>query len=163
MLDALDGLAQLHTHSIAHGAIKPANLLVREASVAVAGTALAARVHSAELHGGRASARFVSPELLAGDAPPEPTSDIWSMAATFYFLLTLELPRDEYAGQTQLEAAAHNPIVPIRERSTEVPAALARCIDRALSPDRPASAAAFREQLLALEATPPFDRYEYDM
>jgi hypothetical protein len=150
MLDALDGLTQLHTCRIVHGAIKPENLLVRDASVAVAGTALATRIYSTELHAGRASARFAPPELLAGEAPPAPASDIWSMAATFYFLLTLELPREEYAGQTQLEAAACNPIVPIRERA-DVPVELARCIDRALSPDRPASAAAFREQLLSLE------------
>ena len=96
--DALAGLAQLHRRGIVHGGIKPENLLVRDdASGAIT--------------------QFGP--LLADDAKPEVASDVWSMAATLYFLLTLETPRDEYVGQTPCEAARGNPIVSIAMRRPE--------------------------------------------
>ena len=83
--------------------------------------------------------------------------DVWSMAATLYFLLTLELPRDEYAGQTPLDAALDNPVVRIADRRREVPAELARWLDRVLSEDvraRPGDASALRSQLVHAESDP---------
>ena len=74
------------------------------------------------------------------------------MAAMLYFLLTLDFPRDEYADQSELEAALGNPIVPITERWAEVPGELAHCIDRALSDDihvRPRDAAQLRKDMTA--------------
>jgi hypothetical protein len=50
------------------------------------------------------------------------------MAATLHFALTLELPRDEYTGQTPIDAARDNPIVPVTERRADLPTELAHGI-----------------------------------
>ena len=95
--------------------------------------------------------RFTPREQFIDFDYSAPASDVWSMAATLYFLLTLNLPRDEYSDQSELEALM-NPIVPIAERSAEVPGELARCIDRALSDDvhvRPKDGAHLRKDMMA--------------
>jgi serine/threonine protein kinase len=154
VLQALDGLAHLHAAGIVHRDIKPGNLLVRDdGSAALSDLGIAKHLDHGHLTAtGRAggTAHFAPREQLLDFKRTPPASDVWSMAATLYFLLTLDLPRHTYTDQSELEAALENPIVPIRERRPELPAALAGCLDRALSDDladRPADAAAFRAEL----------------
>jgi serine/threonine protein kinase len=156
VVDALAVLAHLHERGIAHGDLKPSNLLLRgDRSVAVAGPGLAVRrVIPAELRHAIDAPRLAPPELLRSDEPPTPASDVWAIAAMYYFLLTLEYPRDEYADQSQLETALDNPIVSIARRRPDLPAELIHHIDAALSPireARPQDAAAFRRQLVAID------------
>jgi Protein kinase domain/Caspase domain len=157
VLEALEGLAYLHGRGIVHRDLKPGNLLVRRDERIVIGDLGIAKslldagqlTMTGEVRG---TMRFAPREQLL-DAKRVPyASDVWSIAATLYFLLTLELPREEYADQSDLEAALENPIVPLRERRPELPARLARCIDRALSievADRPRDAAGLRAELRA--------------
>jgi serine/threonine protein kinase len=153
MLDALGGLAFLHDRKMAHGAIKPANLLVRsDVSVALADPRLTTAwlLANGDDHA-PIRPRFAAPEQLVLGAQPQLASDVWSIAATLYFLLTLDVPHDEYAGQSDVESARSNPIIPIRDRHTGVPEAIADCLDRALSRDvqaRPGDADSFRGELL---------------
>ena len=152
IVDALSGLAHLHAQHVVHGGIRPENLLVRDDdSGAIADRQLSAwSVNAPE---------FTAPELLTGDAAPSAASDVWSMAATFYFLLTLEHPRGEYLGQDPA-AAARNPSAAIAQHRPDVPRELARCIDRALSPrpgDRPSNAGVFLSELLATIYGRPVD------
>ena len=158
VLQALAGLEVLHTCGLAHGRVKPENLLLRDdGSLVLSDAALPCEATSVEATERGHAARFVPYEQVCGDPAPHPTSDVWSLAATLYFLLTLEQPRDEYGGQSAADAARDNVIVPIAVRRPDVPPALARCIDRALSVDlavRPADASAFRAHLVALTAGP---------
>jgi len=152
VLEALDGLAALHRRGIVHGDLNPENLLVRlDGSVAISDVGLTRCLASVKRSLGVSHApRFAPPELLGTEARATPASDVWSMAATLHFLLTLEPPRDEYADQSQLDAARENPIVPLAARRRDVPPELARCVDGALSRDvsaRPPDADAFRAQL----------------
>jgi hypothetical protein len=156
VLQALEGLAHLHAAGIVHRDVKPSNLLVRDdGSAALSDLGIAKHLDHAHLTAtGRAggTAHFAPREQLLDFKRTPPASDVWSMAATLYFLLTLDLPRDAYTDQSELEAALENPIVPILERRPELPPALARCLDRALSDDlagRPGDAAAFRAELAA--------------
>lgn len=158
VLEALEGLAYLHEQGIVHRDLKPGNLLVRrDGRIAIGDLGIAKSL----LDAGQLSAtgtmggtmRFAPREQLLDFKRVPYASDVWSMAATLYFLLTLELPREEYGDQSDLEAALENPIVPIRERRSELPEGLARCIDRALSleiADRPRDGAEFRAALRAL-------------
>jgi serine/threonine protein kinase len=153
-LDALDGLAHLHDGRTVHGDLKPGNLLVRqdgEIAIGDAGLTWCLASAAGPLEAARAP-QFAPPELVGGEVPVERASDVWAMAATLHFMLTLEPPRDEYARQTPLEAARENPIVPLAARLRDVPSDLARCVDGALATDlhaRPADARALRDQLTA--------------
>jgi hypothetical protein len=154
VLQALDGLAYLHASGIVHRDIKPGNLLVREGgSIVIADLGLAKPLDAGPLTGaGRAGGTlgFAPREQLLDFQRASPASDVWSMAATLYFLLTLDLPRDTYTDQDELEAALENPVIAIAQRWPEIPPSLARCIDRALSDkldERPVDAAAFRVDL----------------
>lgn len=138
VMDALEGLAYLHGRGIVHRDLKPGNLLVRrDGRVAIGDLGIAKSLADAgqlSMTGEvRGTLRFAPREQLLDSKRVPCASDVWSIAATLYFLLTLELPREEYADQSDLEAALENPIVPIRERRPELPERLARCIDRALS------------------------------
>jgi serine/threonine protein kinase len=155
VLDALAVLAHLHERGVAHGDLKPSNLLIRrDGSVAIAGPGLAVRrALPDELRHATAGPRLAPPELLR-DEPPSPASDVWAMAAIYYFLLTLEYPRDEYADQSQLEAALDNPVVSIARRRPDLPSELVRHVDAALSPIRevrPRDAGTFRERIAAID------------
>ncbi|HEY0985825.1 MAG TPA: serine/threonine-protein kinase [Kofleriaceae bacterium] len=157
VLRALEGLAFLHAMGVVHRDIKPSNLLLGEDDrVVIADFGLAKSLSElGQLTStGKAAGtvRFAPPEQLVDFKRAPPASDVWSMSATLYFLLTLELPRDEYAGQSELDAALENPIVPLAERCPGMAGPIADCIDRALSSDidlRPRNGAALRDELSA--------------
>jgi len=62
----------------------------------------------------------------------KPDVDVWAMTATFYKMLTGVTPRSIQPGDDPWLVALNNASIPIRERAAEVPAALARVIDKAL-------------------------------
>jgi serine/threonine protein kinase len=153
VLDALEVLEYLHGQGVVHGNIRPSHLLVRDnGSVAIANSGRANGLFRSGQMGGRSMMCFAPREWFIDLERSIPTSDVWSMAATLYFLLTLDFPRDEYADQSVPKAALDNPVVPIAERWAEVPGELAHCIDRALSDDihvRPRDAAQLRKDMTA--------------
>ena len=138
VLQALDALAHLHAQGVIHGDIHPGTLLLREdGTIALKlppwppdPVADPARPNSAD----EDVARFMAPEAVLDAAAMTAASDVWSTAATLYFLLTLELPRERYADQGEPEAVRDNESVAITDRlsaTAELPVA---CIARALSP-----------------------------
>lgn len=77
-------------------------------------------------------------------------SDVLSMAATFYFMLTGQTPRDVVTGQSPAEAVMRNQIIPIRRRDPGIPQNVADVIERALTSnakDRYQTGAEFRDAL----------------
>jgi serine/threonine-protein kinase len=80
-----------------------------------------------------------------------PEVDVWAAAATLYFMLTGQPPRDFSGGQSWLEVVLETSAVPIRRRLASVPARVADVIDLALV-DRPEilfkTAAEFKNALL---------------
>ena len=160
VLQALEGLAYIHDTRTVHCDLKPGNLLLRaDGSAAIADFGIAKQLGRTSRSPGApgGTARFAPPEQLDPSGHTSPAADVWSMAATLYFMLTLELPRDEYAGQDEVQAAVSNPAVPIAERWPAAPRPLAACIDRALSADprmRPSNGGMLRSALFAaLEAS----------
>jgi WD40 repeat protein len=85
------------------------------------------------------------------DGEPDPRSDLYSLAATLYHMLTGTLPADAMSRMARLINGGPDSLRPIRELSPHVPEAVASLIQRALSvtlEGRPASAREMRADML---------------
>lgn len=80
----------------------------------------------------------------------DPDVDVWAAAATLYYMLTAQTPREFPRGCDRWQVVLQSKPVPIRDRNPAVPQRLARVIDAALR-DRPdigiRSAAELKEEL----------------
>ena len=157
-LQALAGLAHAHAQGVVHRDLKPENLLLGDddARVKIADFGLAKSFEQAGWSGLTATGAvagtlfFMPREQLTSFRVVRPVSDVWSMAATLYFLLTRQYARDFRPGQDPLPVILGGGVVPLRARDPRIPEALARVVDRALADDpeeRYPSAAEFRADL----------------
>jgi hypothetical protein len=158
MLETLDGLAHAHAQGYVHRDLKPANILLsgegRGAKVSDFG--LAKNFDKAGLSGmtqtGTAAGTwpFMPREQLMNFKYVKPVSDVWSIGATFYYMLSAALPRDMPRGRDPIDVVLENLIVRIRDRDRSIPAPLAEVIDRSVAPkpqDRYATAGEFHAAL----------------
>jgi len=116
---------------------------------------------------------FMSPEAVRDTAPTDPRSDLYSLGALGYFLLTGCFIFDAETVEEVHEKQLTTPPVPLRERtanliSPEMEQILMRCLEKDKD-QRPASAVELRALLLALPTAadwPPearlawWDRFE---
>jgi len=159
MLDALAGLSYAHEHGYVHRDLKPQNILLTDAgggSAKVSDFGLAKNFNEAGLSGmtatGTASGTivFMPREQLIHYKYVKPVSDVWSIAATFYEMLTGHLPRDFTPSQDPVAVVLGNPVVPMRKRDTTIPKKVASVIDCALDDEtenRYQTAGDFRREL----------------
>jgi serine/threonine protein kinase len=158
-LQALDGLSFAHEQGFIHRDIKPENiLLVDEEMTAVKLTdfGLAKSFQYAGLSGMTATGfaagtlQFMPREQLTNFRLLRPASDVWSMGATLYYMLTLRYVRDFQSAKDPLAVVLGGNVVPVRIRQPDVPDALAEVVDRAVEDDldkRYPSATEFRDAL----------------
>jgi hypothetical protein len=87
--EACEALAYVHSQQVVHADIKPANIVCGSDGSVLVDFGLAVRVGEADgpdaATGG--TARFMAPEVFAGD-PPSPRSDVYSLAATIWHLVS---------------------------------------------------------------------------
>lgn len=143
MLQSLEGLAFVHGKGLVHRDLKPENILLkgqRQNRIAKIGDlGLAKNFDQAGFSGMTitgtyaGTSAFMPREQLTNFKYVKPTCDIWSLAATFYVMLTGALPRDLPKGMDPVEVILHGRIIPVRERDRLVPKPLAKVLDRALS------------------------------
>jgi hypothetical protein len=155
-LQALDGLAHAHAMGFVHRDLKPENLLLAGSTVKVTDFGLAKSFQQAGLSGMTATGTaagtltFMPREQLTQFRHVRPASDVWSMAATIYFMLTRQFARDFRPGVDPLQVILKGGTVPLRARDPRLPTAVALVLDRALSDDvaaRQPTAAELRDEL----------------
>jgi WD40 repeat protein len=84
------------------------------------------------------------------DGEPDPRSDLYSLGATLYHMLTDTLPADAMSRMTRMINGNSDSLTPIRELAPHVPEPVAELIQRSMSVPlelRPRSAREMREEL----------------
>jgi eukaryotic-like serine/threonine-protein kinase len=161
VVQAAYGLAYAHRSGIVHRDIKPANLLLaRDGVVKLADLGLAqvlagdgSAAEKQQFYGG--TPEFMAPEQARSDRPIDCRSDLYSLGATLFHLLTGELPVNGGSYFHCLKQLLTQPPRPLAEARPGVPGELAEVVDgmRAMDPEqRPANA----EQVI--ERLEPFGR-----
>ncbi|MBI4676372.1 MAG: protein kinase [Elusimicrobia bacterium] len=160
MLEALEGLSFAHAKEIVHRDLKPHNILLagkgEDAAAKVADFGLAKNFILAGLSGMTASGQrggtlaFMPKEQLKDFRGARPASDVFSMGATLYHMLTNRLVYDLDSERDACAAILKDRLIPIRKRGVELPDAVAAVVDKATVPDwkdRYQTAGEFKEAL----------------
>lgn len=172
--DAAKGIAVGHRAGLIHRDVKPGNvflvedehdpagLQVRVLDFGIAKAMADEDTQTALTQDGRAplSPAYASPEQLRGEARLNPASDVFSLGALAFQLLTGEKPFTE-ADRNRLSIGMEVPLPSVRARNPAVPEAVEAIVRRTLAFDpaqRFASGAAMAEALdavlRALEGSP---------
>ena len=155
---ALAGLAAAHSLGIVHRDVKPQNLIVRDdgtLKIADFGVARSADETMLTQHGSViGTADYISPEQARG-ASAGAESDLYSMGVVLFEMLTGSLP---FTGEVPVAIANQHigtPAPSVRRLNPEIPASLARVVERALSkePSRRHGSAAEMEAALKNPST----------
>lgn len=159
MIDVAKALRLAHERGIVHRDIKPSNLLIDgEGAVKVADFGLAKWVHDdAKItQEGRilGTPMYMSPEQGQGEETDH-RSDIYSLGATFYHLLSGRPPFDAKTPMGIVVKHITQPLPSLRERAAEVPETLTSVIERMMAKDPEKRFASYDELIAALEKARP--------
>jgi serine/threonine-protein kinase len=158
-IEVLDALEYAHGRGVIHRDMKPSNVVVRDdGSVTVMDFGIAKMTTSSRLTATgqtMGTVRYMSPEQVRG-AEVDRRTDLYSLACALYESLTGRTPFDGESHFAIMTAHLSNPVPPLD--AGELPAGLEAVLMSALAKapaDRPASAAAFRDALVAIRAGEP--------
>lgn len=142
MLDVIDGLIEAHRLGVIHRDVKPSNcFLTSDGRVKVGdfglSKSLANETGKQLTHSGTflGTVLFAPPEQIKHE-PVGYDSDVYSVAATLYYLLAAQAPHQHDSLTAVLAKAISEPAPPLRPKRPEVPAELERAILKGLERDR---------------------------
>jgi pSer/pThr/pTyr-binding forkhead associated (FHA) protein len=146
MLQALEGLAFAHQQGFVHRDLKPQNILLsgaepqwvtKIADLGLAKSFINAGLSGMTMTGGgfSGSLLFMPHEQVVNFKYVKPVSDVWSMGASFYHMLTGDFPRPIKPGEDPVKAILNGDIVPLRQRNPHIAKDVAVVIDHLLAQD----------------------------
>jgi serine/threonine-protein kinase len=152
------GLASVHAHGIIHRDVKPGNIIIGDDGcprVVDFGIAKVAGSHTMTFDGSTLGTfAYMSPEQIRGEAP-DPRTDVWSLGAVLYEMLTGRRPfAGDYPEAMMYAVLNEKPALP-SETSPALPdgmeAIVLRCLEKDRS-ERYSSMAELEGDLAALES-----------
>ncbi len=162
--EVADALDYAHRNDVIHRDIKPENILLHDGRPMVADFGIALAVSAAA--GGRmtetglslGTPHYMSPEQATAEKDLTNRSDIYSLGAVLYEMLTGSPPHTGSSAQQIIMKIVTEEVQPVTELRRSVPpnvaAAVAKALEK-LAADRFAAAAKFREALTNVAFTLP--------
>lgn len=141
VIQAAEGLADVHELGLVHDDLKPSNLFLVEAhggapSVKLLDFGVAHALNSP--HGRRDAVLgnpwYLAPERLLANQPPDHRSDLWSLGVILYELVAGRRPFDGQSIDAVCTAVAAATPVPLRALRPEASIELERIVGRCLQP-----------------------------
>jgi pSer/pThr/pTyr-binding forkhead associated (FHA) protein len=142
MLAALEGLAHAHQRGIVHRDLKPQNILLDRGVARISDFGLAKNFQQAGFSGLSITGNyagtplFMPREQLINFKHLKPASDVWSIAATFYFMLTGAFPYPFTKDRDPIDVILNEQIVPIEKQIGGRPNPVYSVIAKSLMIDR---------------------------
>ena len=142
ILQSLDALAHAHSKGFVHRDLKPSNILLsftqNNVVAKLSDFGLAKSFEKAGLSGLTLTGNyagtpyFIPREQIINFKYSKPVSDVWSMGATIYNMLTGQFPREFKEGRDPIDVVLNDEVIPIRQRNRSIPKPLAQVIDLAI-------------------------------
>jgi serine/threonine-protein kinase len=137
--EAAEALDYAHQNGVVHRDIKPANLmLTRGGRCKLADFGLARIDDPADAFRMKTETvgtpQFIAPEVVRGD-PAGPMADVYSLAASLFYLLTGQLPFNAADSATMLRRHVNDPPPDIRSLRPDISPGLAEALLRGMNKD----------------------------
>ena len=142
MTQALEGLAFAHSKGVVHRDLKPSNILLSgtpaHPTAKLADMGLAKNFDKAGFSGMTVTGSyagtpvFMPKEQLTNFKYVKPVTDVWSIGATFYNMLSGQTPRDFPSGCDPMEVILRGEIVPLAKRVAGIPKGIADVLNKAI-------------------------------
>ncbi len=137
-----DALAHAHQRGLIHRDVKPKNILLTPQGVAKLTDLGLARAtddkEAAESEAGKAygTPYYISPEQIRGDVDIDFRTDVYSLGATLYHLVTGRPPFDGETPSAVMHKHLKQPLTPADHLNTELSAGIGEIIDVAMAKNR---------------------------